>query len=282
MLFTVKREKLCRHAKESVSKIKARPGGGRNEEKVNEASTRIIDAVTSWWSTRLREANDAENPDIENNIDAYLEVMRTNLIDRAANEFSESQPVGLFIDEGGCGGLNGALAVYAGVAEVDIILPEGFAPGGLEMLITPHAAMIVESVWHYETDERVEGYDTRVVEFLSCEEPNPVISAVARWLIDYVIEYVDYDDPEANDDNRDERKGNLDELYEQVATRLRTVDFAAVEAATWQSDDLVEIIRAAGSPIPAPRNVAMSIEKDRVAVQTPGGVEFVVFGAEEP
>ena len=264
MLFTVEREELCSCSNDKVEEIKKRMG--------------VIDLVTNWWSRHLRAVNDVEDSRIED----YVNIMRSDLSERlGSNEFSEKSPVCLHVAEGGCGSLNGALAVYAGVADVDIVLPEGFEPEGLAMKITPHAVMIIKPIWHDETDERVEGFDTAVTEFLSCEEPNPVIPAVALWLLDTVVEYVEYDDPDATDDNCDERKGDLDKLYEQVATRLRNVDFKVTNAVEWGSDDLIKILRAAGSPIPAPRNITVRIEPNRVSAYTPGGVEFVIFEAKK-
>ena len=268
-MFTIDGGNLCGCSNDKADKVKKSMG--------------VVELVTKWWTRHLYKVNEVGDPGIEGGVIAYVDAMRMGLSLRlGSEEFSEESPIGLLVANGNCcsGSLKGELAVYAGAAGASIVLPKGFEPGGREMLITPHAVMIVESIWHDGTDERVEGYDTAVLEVLSSEESNPVIPVVALWLRDTVAEYVERNYPGATKSDRREKQGDLDKLYEQVATRLRNVDFKVTNAVEWGSDDLIKILRAAGSPIPAPRNITVCIEPDRVSVYTPGGVEFVVFEAE--
>lgn len=266
-MFTIRTTRICNCCQEEAEKFKANSGNANPIFSSDSAA--IVEPAITWWSNQLH----AVNPDKTEKVDAFIEIMRSDLYVKAPSS-SEKCPIYLEIDTGCCGAYDGSLAVYTAAVDTDITLPEGFEPGGHTMILTPNATMIVNSDWHDESSGLTEGWDTLTRSVIRHNE-SPVIHAVARWLIDYVWQYVSYDDPEMTEDNFDERTGDADLIYEQIVMRLRTA--INTGTVTWSRNDLSEILPAANCPIPAPQ-ITIKIEEQTASVSI-GGNEVTIFKA---
>ena len=266
-MFTIKTTQICQCCQEAAEKIKANSGNANPVFSSDSAA--IVEPAITWWSNQLH----AANPDKTGKVDAFIEIMRSDLYAKAPSS-SEKCPIYLEIDTGCCGAYNGSLAVYTAAVDTYITLPEGFGPGDCAMILTPNATLIVDYIWHDESSDQTEGWDTITRSVIRHNE-SPIIHAIARWLIGYVWQYVSYDDPEMTEDNFDERTGDADLIYEQIVMRLCAV--INTGTVTWSHDDLSEILRAANCPIPVPQ-ITIKIEEQTASVSI-GDNEVTIFKA---